>query len=225
MKTLDEQYSYMFDENYEPSKLGKVAFSRWRKDPNSLLFSLSRYKFVSKFLEGKNNILEVGCGDGWCSRVVAKKFKSLTLSDYDPQFVKEATQVNSDLKNIEFKINDFTKGHIIGNEYDGFYCLDVLEHIAKEKENEFIKNIIKSCRKNAIFIFGMPTKESQKLIKPENRDPGHINCKTKDELKKSLELSFEIVFTLSMNDELIHTGNGNMAYYIFGICCMPKYFY
>ena len=222
MKTLDEQYSYMFDKDYDPSKLGKVAYARWRKDPNSLLFSLSRYKFVSKLLEGRHKILEAGCGDGWCARVVAKKIKNLTLSDYDPQFVEEATQVNSDLKNIDFIINDFTKNQIAGNDYDGFYSLDVLEHIAKEKESKFIKNIIKSCRKNAIFIFGMPSIESQKLISPENRDPGHINCKTKDELKKSLELNFEIVITLSMNDELIHTGNGAMAYYIFGICCMPK---
>ena len=224
MKTFDEQYSYMFSKDYDPSKLGKVAFARWRKDPNSLLFSLSRYKFVSKLLEGRNKILEVGCGDGWCSRVVAKKVKDLTLSDYDPQFVKEASQVNNDLKNIEFLINDFTKDHIKGEGYDGFYCLDVLEHISKEKEDMFIKNIIKSCKNNAIFIFGMPTIESQKLIRPENKDPGHINCKTKNELKKNLELNFEIVTTFSMNDELIHTGNGDMAYYIFGLCCMPKKF-
>lgn len=222
MKTQDEQYSYMFSDDYKPTKLGKVAYSRWRKDPNSLLYSLSRYKFVAKLLQGRKNILEAGCGDGWCSRVVAQSSYKLTLSDYDPIFVKEASEINSDLENVEYIVNDFIKTNIKDKKFDGFYCLDVLEHINKEQEDIFIKNIIKSCETNSIFIFGMPTLESQKLINPKNRDPGHINCKTKNELKKDLEKNFEIVLTLSMNDELIHTGNGNMAYYIFGICCIPK---
>lgn len=221
-KTLDEQYSYMFNENYIPSTLGKVAYARWTKDPKTLLFSLSRYKFVSKIMEGRNNLLEAGCGDGWCSGLVAKSVRKLTLTDYDSNFVKEASKTNKNAKNISYKVVDFINQTIEEEIYDGFYCLDVLEHIDKKYESKFIANVIASCKRNSIFVFGMPSIESQSLIQIQNRDPGHINCKTKTELKKSMEEFFEVVITFSMNDEIVHTGHGSMAYYIFAICSMPK---
>ena len=52
-----------------------MSGKRWREDPRGLLFSLSRYKFVSKILEGKNDVLEIGCGDGWFSRIVKQTVK------------------------------------------------------------------------------------------------------------------------------------------------------
>ena len=48
----------------------------WTVDPKCLLFSLSRYKFVSKLLSGETNVLEVGCGDGFYSRIVAQTVKN-----------------------------------------------------------------------------------------------------------------------------------------------------
>ena len=70
--TLDKQYGYMFDEDYVPSTLGVVARARWRKDPKTLLFQLSRYKFVAQMLKGMNDCAEVGCGDGWSSNIVGR---------------------------------------------------------------------------------------------------------------------------------------------------------
>ena len=42
------------------SKLGLASSYVWPNDPRRLFISLSRYKFVSKMLEGKNNVLEIG---------------------------------------------------------------------------------------------------------------------------------------------------------------------
>ena len=45
------------------SKLGLMTNKIWQDDPKRMPITLSRYKFVSKMLEGKKNVLEVGCGD------------------------------------------------------------------------------------------------------------------------------------------------------------------
>ena len=45
--------------NYE-ELIRKHLSEAWINDPKHVLFTLSRYKFVSKLLEGYNKVLEVG---------------------------------------------------------------------------------------------------------------------------------------------------------------------
>ena len=40
--------------------IGLMNSAVWHEDPKRLVFTLSRYKFVSKMLAGKNNVTEVG---------------------------------------------------------------------------------------------------------------------------------------------------------------------
>ena len=69
-------------------KLGIMNNGVWHEDPRRLVFTLSRYKFVSKMLEGKENVLEIGCGDGFAARIVKQSVQNLTISDYDHGFVE-----------------------------------------------------------------------------------------------------------------------------------------
>jgi ubiquinone/menaquinone biosynthesis C-methylase UbiE len=56
----------------------------WNDDPRRLVFTLARYKFVSKMLSGKQRVLEVGCGDAFASRIVKQEVAELTVIDFDP---------------------------------------------------------------------------------------------------------------------------------------------
>jgi len=219
---MNEQYQYMHDwkDAEGRQELGVVASSTWIKDPRRLLFSLSRYKFVAKMLDEKENVIEAGCGDGWCSKLVASTVKNLMLSDYDKRFVDEAIEVNCMVQNIKCIQHDFTNGYIKGD-FDAFYCLDVLEHVSKQDESKFIHNAVRSCVQDAIFIFGMPSLESQAILPYERRDPGHINCKSKNEFKQTMKCYFKNVLMFSMNDEVIHTGHDAMSHYIIAVCVSP----
>ena len=44
---------------------------------------LSRYKFVSKMLFDFKRVAEVGCGDGFGSRVVSDSVENLDCYDFD----------------------------------------------------------------------------------------------------------------------------------------------
>jgi protein-L-isoaspartate O-methyltransferase len=66
--------------------LGKHTSSPFKKDLKHLAFTLWAYKFVAKMLKGKGYVLEVGCGDGFGSNMLAKSLKSLERTDYQDTF-------------------------------------------------------------------------------------------------------------------------------------------
>ena len=74
---------HLFDnkKKFGETKLGLASSYVWQNDPRRLFISLSRYKFVSKMLEGKKNVLEVGCGDSYQSRIVKQVVGNLTAID------------------------------------------------------------------------------------------------------------------------------------------------
>ena len=203
------------------STLGCMYSFTWENDPKHLVFPLSRYKFISKIIEGKKNVLEVGCADGWPSRIVRQNVHKLTAIDFDPTFIKIAQRNNNKKFKIDFHVHDITKNSFGNKRFDAIYSLDVLEHIPKKVETSFIKNIIKSLNNSGTLIIGVPTLESQGNLK-QRKAKGHINCKTGKELKSFLNKYFKNVYLLSMNDELVHTGLTKMSNYLICICNSAK---
>tara|TARA_Y100000591_G_scaffold245278_1_gene216203 strand:- start:104 stop:784 length:681 start_codon:yes stop_codon:yes gene_type:complete len=205
---------------YGLERMGIFSSSKWRNDPKGTLFSLARYKFVSKLLEQKSNVLEVGCGDGWYSSIVSKAVKKLTLSDPNSIFLKDLKMRQSKLKKKSNFLNHDMLNSPTSRTFDAIYMLDVFEHIKKKDEKFFIKNIIKSLNENGILISGTPSLELQKYIK--DKDPTHVNCKTAKQLKQFYKKYFNNFFIFSMNDEVIHTGYDKMACYFIVLCTNPK---
>jgi len=194
--------------------MGKHTSYAFKSDPKHLVFSMSRYKFVSKMLEGYNSVLEVGAGDGFQSEIVRQNVKNLTLSDIAEYNKKD--YLNSFPNRSDYLIHDFTKKKL-SKKFEAIYLNDVLEHIHKNKEIKFIKNIKYSLKKNGTIIVGMPTLESQKYASHISKI-GHVNCKSKYELRNFLYKFFTNVYMFSMNDEVIHTGFDKMSNYIFAVC-------
>jgi hypothetical protein len=172
----------------EQEVMGWMQATGWKQDPKRLTFTTARYKFVAKMLEGSKNVLEVGAGDGWISRIVEQHVGYLTLTDV--------------VGNSNVIQHDFLEGplHL---PFDAGYALDVLEHISPQKEDTFLHNIAQSV--HGPVIIGMPSIESQAYAS-ELSKAGHVNCKTKEELRKTMLKHWKYVFMFSMNVETLHTG-------------------
>src|SRR3990167_2896703 len=91
-KTREPQYNYQieFKNKKGLSTLGVCTNLDWHEDPKRLSFVLSRYKFVSKMLIGKKEVLEVGCGDAFGTRIVLDEVDSIDAVDFDPLFIDDA---------------------------------------------------------------------------------------------------------------------------------------
>lgn len=219
---LEKQYKILDENTREHGKavFGNMSSFTWNTDPKRLLFVLSRYKFVSKMLADCGEVLEVGCGDGFGSRVVRQAVPNVSLTDFDERMVSSARELVSGVFPAEVFQHDFIAAGIEGRSFDGIYLLDVLEHILGENERRFLSNIRSNLNRGGKIVIGMPSRESQTYASPASQE-GHVNCKTQEDLHRLVKDIFGVAFSFSMNDEVVHTGFSRMANYIFcvGVYC------
>ena len=196
---------------YAPCHLvGGMTADYWDRDPKRLGFVLARYKFVARLLEGKARVLEVGCADGFGSRVVRQHVGHLTAVDIDPESIAEARRANSRTWPVEFWEHDILAHALPG--YDAVYALDVFEHMTEE--TWFLASLA-DCA--PVAIIGAPSRESQAYASDLSRK-GHVNCKSGPDFKRALQRHWTQVFVFSMSDEVVHTGFQPMAQYLIGLC-------
>ena len=195
--------------------LGLMTNQVWEDDPKHLVFTLSRYKFVSKMLSGRSNVLEVGCADAFGTRLVQQEVQRLTATDFDQVFIDDVKRRMDPRWAFECHQHDLLAGPFPGA-FDAAYALDVVEHIPAAQEDIFIGNIVRSLTPEGILILGSPSLESQTHASPPSRE-GHINCKSGKALKALMERFFHNVLLFSMNDEVVHTGFVPMAHYLIAI--------
>lgn len=194
----------------------------WATDPKLLLFTLSRHKFIAKMLQGYLSVLEIGCGDGFASRLVQPCVGHLTSIDFDPAFINEARLHSRAEWNVEYHVHDILDGPFIADSgsFDAAFSLDVFEHIPANLSHAYATNVVRSISQNGLFICGCPSLESQMYASVESK-AGHVNCMNGGELKRFFSSYFKHTFVLSMNDEVLHTGFTPMAHYNFVICTSP----
>ncbi len=221
-RTRERQYQFQIshDTKHGRAKFGLMTSAAWHEDPRRLLFLLSRYKFVAKMLAGKKNVLEVGCGDAFGTRLVLQDVGSICAVDFDPVFVKDVNERMDPRWNFECRVHDILSNPVTGS-FDAAYSLDVIEHVAPSDEDRFLSNISRSLTSNGILIVGTPSLQSQAYASPASKE-GHVNCKDHTALRQLLMRYFEHVFLFSMNDEVVHTGYYPMAHYLFALCVDTK---
>jgi SAM-dependent methyltransferase len=199
--------------------LGLMTSQVWHDDPRRLAFVLARYKFVAKMLEGRERVAEVGCADAFGTRIVAQAVGRVTAYDFDPIFVEDAARRSSAAWPFEVRVHDILKGPL-PRRCDGVYCLDLLEHIPRRREQALLTNLRRSLRPSGALVVGTPSLESQTYASPPSK-AGHVNCKSGAPLARVLRGHFSNVFLFSMNDEVVHTGFAPMAHYLLAVCTGP----
>jgi 2-polyprenyl-3-methyl-5-hydroxy-6-metoxy-1,4-benzoquinol methylase len=203
-----------------PFAMGPYSSYTYRHDPRHLLFTLARYKFCAKMLEGRQSILEVGCGDAVGASILLQTVRKLHAVDLEPAIIEDNIRRNTLGASVTFQALDLTTSSPSGR-FDGIISLDVIEHIPAELEAAFIENIVRTLSCDACCIIGTPNITSQQYAS-ENSTQGHINLKDHHSLKQLLLPFFGQVFLFSMNDEVIHTGYYPMAHFIFALAVSPK---
>lgn len=223
VRSKEPQYQQAFDAYAArgPFSLGPMLSDTWRQDPRRLTFVLARYKFVSKMLAGKKSVLEIGSGDGFGMQVVLQTVERAHGIDFDQAFVDYGNRVAAaEGFAASFSVHDITEGPPAGT-FDAAYSLDVIEHVEPAREGLFLTNIAAALTADGVCIIGTPNITSAPYASPQSQE-GHINLKSAETLRSSLEAVFRHVFLFSMNDEVLHTGYFPMAHYLLALCVDPR---
>ena len=202
-------------EQTELLTLGARASHSFSIDPKHLLFTLARYKFVSRMFEGYDSVLEVGCGDGFGSTVVAQTVQRLVCIDSEPSHLDHSAKNPQLSLNSTLMLHDILRSPM-PDPFQAVYALDVIEHIPPESEDRFMGNIVASTIENGVLIMGTPNLTAAQHASRWSQI-GHVNLKSYESLKQTLNRFYRHVFMFGMNDEVVHTGYPAMCHYLIGL--------
>lgn len=204
----------------KPVTIGRHTSYSLINDPIRLSFVTARYKFCARLLSGMSTVLEIGCGDGFGSTIVAKEVGELICTDINVKMLEETQKYLSFLCNTSFEYYDFRETSY-PKAVDAIFLIDTIEHIYPEEEASFMENLCRSLRKNGTCIIGTPNKTAERYAS-EGSKKGHVNLKDYDDLKNLGASYFHSSFHFGMNDEMIHTGFPPMTHYRWILCTSPK---
>ena len=209
--------------NQVPHVLGPNAKWLAATDPVYFAIANARYKFVARTLHGYSSVAEVGCGDGLGAVFLGSIAGSVTCFDINAPLLADCRTRLSYLGNVEFVEHDFTAARFQNSPepFEALVMLDVLEHIYEDVEYQFLANACQLLSRDGLAIIGTPNVEAKRFAS-ENSLSGHVNLKSAQSLKSSLEQHFSRVILFGMNDEVVHTGFWGMSHYLWAVCFGPN---
>ncbi|MGC2743588.1 MAG: class I SAM-dependent methyltransferase [Candidatus Angelobacter sp.] len=101
--------------------------------------------------------LDFGCGVGRLTRALAEHFPECVGVDISPTMINLAREINRDLPNCRFQMNEDIRLKSLPDNYFGFiYTSLVLQHIAEPCSHEYIAELIRVLAPNGALIFQVP---------------------------------------------------------------------
>lgn len=130
---------------------------------------LHRYAMACELAQQKT-VLDIACGEGYGSRLLAQHAKDVTGVDIDQPSIEEATKKYAG-DNIRFIQADVRKTALPDHTYDLVVSFETLEHIAEHET--FLHEIKRLLKPGGRLIISTPDKKEYS-DKPNYRNPFHI---------------------------------------------------
>jgi 2-polyprenyl-3-methyl-5-hydroxy-6-metoxy-1,4-benzoquinol methylase len=198
----------------ESVHLGPYLSYQVRHTPRRLLFSMSYNKFAAKVIGADKSILEIGCGEGLTSTILAEFSSRYVGVDIDGAAIAHAQNVFSTEQRTFHQLDIMTDTALSGP-FDAVASFDVIEHIHPQNEGRFLDKMMGYISPQGTCLVGTPNVTSAPYASAVT-NAGHVNLFSADRLRETLLKYFRTVFIFSANDEVVHTGYFPMAHYLIG---------
>lgn len=109
-------------------------------------------------LQANHRILEVGCGIGTVSHLLATQVPQgkVLAVDISPESIEKAKVLWKDQKNLGFEVSDMSDYDKKGETFDFFVFPDVLEHIPVDQHFRLFQNIQKHSHADSVIFIHIP---------------------------------------------------------------------
>ncbi len=220
----------------------------WQDDEARLASHLARYRFIAAVIGVRHDVAEYGCASPTGTRLILQQSRKMTLFDPRPLVVGDLQWRFQDDWRFEARLHDIV-AKPLSRQADSAYCVDFLQYISRDEEDDFVRNLRDSLSRESDFLLigspsygaGAPPGTQPALgadtlptmAAPSDRDDlpcrtrtarGHavIYRRTGAELKALTERFFQNVFMFSMVDDVAQPGIQPNAQHIFALSCGKK---
>lgn len=157
--------------------VGFKKYLKWVKEHFALYEGF--FNVIDK--EKKINILDLGCGCGYCTIETSNVFNNANIVgvDIDSQSIDFANEHNKNEK-IEYVCADIS--NIKYQDYDIVFLIETLEHIKHNKHNSLLDNCIKFLNEDGLLCICTPNEQTF-----SGGERGHVGILTNEYFNKFKE--------------------------------------
>ena len=165
------------------------------------------YEMAQKYISPTDYVLDIACGNGWGSAILASVAKNVIGADISEKLIQESKEKYK-INNLSFEIQDALNMNLHDGIFDIVTSMETIEHIDDRK---FLKEVYRVLRKSGLFIVSTPQNcvDSLPLI------PYHLREYTLKNFKKLLSQFFVIREFYSFRSKFMlvgeHRGTGMMV--------------
>jgi len=166
---------------------GERLDSKSKLSKNNLLEHLARYNLVKG--EKDFTILDIGCGTGHGSNLLARNFKRVYGVDISQEAIDYAKK-NWQKGNIKFIVGSGTEIPFSKNTFDIAVAFEVFEHIKNWKK--FLSELKRVIKRNGLIYISTPNKDVYSPGTKRPINPHHFFEMTEKQFRKALGSYFQI---------------------------------
>ena len=118
---------------------------------------------LKKIIKSGMNVLDIGCGTGISSKYMGELGAEVIGVDISDELIKFAMKESAH-QNVKYIVGDATQINLQKN-FDAITIIDSMEHIPREKIDDFVKSICRHASKRSIIYLNIPDGRYQRYIK------------------------------------------------------------
>jgi ubiquinone/menaquinone biosynthesis C-methylase UbiE len=127
---------------------------------------IARYEFALPYCEGKT-VLDLACGDGYGSKILAEKARKVCGVDNDPNLLRQVPS----LRNADFVLADARSIPYADNNFDVVVSFETIEHFTEQKQ--FLDEICRVLKPGGFAIISTPDHDVQLKLGAYNNTHDH----------------------------------------------------
>jgi 2-polyprenyl-3-methyl-5-hydroxy-6-metoxy-1,4-benzoquinol methylase len=162
-------------------------------DPGHFAWHLARYRFAVPFVAGKR-VLDVGCGEGYGSALLAEHATRVVGVDYSPVAIRHANSAYGS-QTLSFRVADATELPEDLGVFDVVTCFEVVEHLVEDEK--LFAGVARVLAPGGTFLLSTPNKLVDELVESLSGTGGHyeyhVNVLTPSALRRRALRHFQSV--------------------------------
>lgn len=154
-------------------------------------YLFDRYGWAKEYTDNKI-VLDIPTGIGWGASLLTNARQVYGIDSSTPAIVDGIERYS----NVKFIVGDMCSIPLQNKSIDVLVCLDGYEHIRKEQQLFFIKEVSRILKLNGVFLVNIP-----RALKRDGKSPNpyHLHEPTVEEFVEDINSKF-ILNSLELND-------------------------